>query len=934
MKPQDRPSRRIRVLAGPALGAFTLAALLVGAPAHAQISAQPDRNTSQKSGNDSECAIAKNPSNKQQLFAACNTSTSGLFAARSTNLGATWTYPDPADKTIADGDAGQGPAACCDPTLAWDTFGNLYLGYIDAGLGNIVVLVSTNGGASFTTLASFPGSVDQPTVVAENTTAPGAPVALWVVWNQGGQMVARGAAVTGPGAIGAFNPLQTIPGTASCSFGDIAIAPSGAVVQACQTPVVGEGPASILVNTDADGLGPGNFGAPVTATTTNVGGFDHIPAQSSRSVDAEAGLAYDRFDGAGALPGFPGPSPHLGRLYLVYTEETVNENDDTDVMVRFSDDDGGSWSAPIRVNDDPAAPVRSQFLPRIASNRLSGNVAVCWHDARNSGGNTAAEEYCSIATPTGATPAFFTNVKISDGASTSTGGGVEFGDYAGLDYFQGRLHPIWGDTSNSTANNPNGTSAFDAYTAEVGGGPAANEGDPHIVTVDGVHYDFQGAGEFVALRGDGLVIQTRQAPIATTFNPGANAYTGLATCVSLNSAVAAAVGSHRVTYEPNLSGVPDPSGLQLRVDGALRTVGASGLDLGDGGRISRTSASGGLAIDFPNGTVLTVTPGFWTSQGKWYLNVDVHHATASEGIMGALARGSWLPALPDGTSVGPRPSGLHERYVALYETFADAWRVTDATSLFDYAPGTSTATFTLDEWPRENPPCTLPQEHPAQPLDAAVAERLCRDVADPNRRANCVFDVTVTGEAGFAQTYLATERVEATVTGGAQGGEDGGGAGPFGGPGLLGGRRLAGSFHVGSAHPLGSFDDAVDSNVHFRLDASYPITDRVRLLAMAGYSQFTAETATGANHPRWINLSLNAQVLFPTASGLRWFVQGGPGAYWPESGSSEAGFNLGFGAQIPLASGPFALELGADYHDVQADEDQRFVTVQLGVLFR
>ena len=139
---------------------------------------------------------------------------------------------------------------------------------------------------------------------------------------------------------------------------------------------------------------------------------------------------------------------------------------------------------------------------------------------------------------------------------------------------------------------------------------------------------------------------------------------------------------------------------------------------------------------------------------------------------------------------------------------------------------------------------------------------------------------------------------------------------------------------MGSAHPLGDFDDLVDSNVHFRLDASYGLTDNVRLLAMVGYSQFTAETATGLDHPRWINLSLNAQVLFPTATGLRWFLQGGPGAYWPESGSSEAGFNLGFGAQIPLASGPFTLELGTDYHNVQADVDQDFVTVQLGVLFR
>ena len=57
------------------------------------------------------------------------------------------------------------------------------------------------------------------------------------------------------------------------------------------------------------------------------------------------------------------------------------------------------------------------------------------------------------------------------------------------------------------------------------------DGDPHITTLDGTHYDFQGAGEFVALRdAGGAEIQVRQAPIATTFNPGADPYDGLATC--------------------------------------------------------------------------------------------------------------------------------------------------------------------------------------------------------------------------------------------------------------------------------------------------------------------------------------------------------------------------------------------------------------------
>ncbi len=733
-------------------------------PVSAQINAGPDINTSQKAGADSECSIAKNPANPLQLFASCNTSGPGIFAARSIDGGDTWVYPDAVDKTIADGDAGQGAAACCDPTLAWDSFGNLYVTYLAALVGgsspSIETLLSTDGGQTFTNIGSFAGGgMDQPTIVAQNTTAAGAPVAVWIVWNQSGTMRARGAAATALGTVGAFNALQTIPGGNGCSFGDVAIAPTGVVVQTCQTNTgANTGSANIRINIDADGLGPGNFGATITATATNVSGFDFIPPQNARSVDAEAGLAYDR-----------NPlSPRFGRLYLVYTDEVVDESNDTDVMLRFSDNDGSTWSAPIRVNDDPAAPIRSQFLPRISTNPLSGNVAVCWHDARNSATNTAMRVFCSVATPTPATPAFIANVAVSDAASTSNGTGVEFGDYAGMTYISGGgppgasrfQHPIWGDTSNSTANNPNTTTNFDAYTNWMRGGASTNEGDPHLRTVDGVNYDFQTAGEFVALKSaDGFEVQTRQTAVATDFFPGANPHTGLATCVSLNTSVAARVGGHRVTYQPDSRDAAGQPSLELRIDGVRTALTDTGVMLPGAGRVSRTPV-GGMEIAYRNGALVVVTPGYWSSQGLWYLNVGITGSDALEGIMGAIAQGSWLPALSDGASLGPKPASLAQRYDDLNRKFADSWRVTDKTSLFDYAAGQSTADFTLASWPKDAPPCEVPEMKPAKPAELQFAQQVCRVIVDKQRRENCVFDVAVTGDEGFAKTYRLTEQLE------------------------------------------------------------------------------------------------------------------------------------------------------------------------------
>jgi hypothetical protein len=79
------------------------------------------------------------------------------------------------------------------------------------------------------------------------------------------------------------------------------------------------------VNVDPDGLGPADFGTRVLVTETHIGGFDFIPAQLDRSVDAELGFALDRTDGS-----------HHGRVCPVYTLEQPSESNNTDIYVRFS----------------------------------------------------------------------------------------------------------------------------------------------------------------------------------------------------------------------------------------------------------------------------------------------------------------------------------------------------------------------------------------------------------------------------------------------------------------------------------------------------------------------------------------------------------------------------------------------------------------------
>ncbi|MFZ2162720.1 MAG: hypothetical protein WAW02_10930 [Sideroxyarcus sp.] len=295
---------------------------------------------------------------------------------------------------------------------------------------------------------------------------------------------------------------------------------------------------------------------------------------------------------------------------------------------------------------------------------------------------------------------------------------------------------------------------------------ARDNGDPHIKTVNGIDYDFHGAGEYTLLR-DGMdyEIQARQTPV-TTAGPLPNSYTGLNSCVAVNTALAARVGNHRISYQPDGPLNEQATRMRLRVDGVKQDINALGsINLGVGGRVSKVASGNGIEVDFPNGSSLLVTPGWWSSHNIAYLNISVLNTPATEGIAGFIEPGQWLPRLSDGTFLGPKPNDLSDRYKDLNKTFSKSWRVSNASSLFDYAPGTSTATYTTQGWPFENASsCEIPNMSKVKPIDRDMAKRACLKVIDPDNRKNCVMDVAVTGEIGFAKNYLLAQKLELAST--------------------------------------------------------------------------------------------------------------------------------------------------------------------------
>ena len=450
-----------------------LSAVLLGSAGIEPVQASsgiPSRivNISRLAGNQAETAVAVDPTDPSNIVVTSNLADfSGLLEAYSTDGGVTWTT-----QIIADGD--ELGLACCDSSLAFDSYGNLFMTYLVYDRIALPIALSTDNGASFRVIDSITAKVDAPVLplagrgrvsIPDQPTITTGPGSVWVTYTGGQSIQAAGASVTGFGSVGRFGQPEVAVGAKLGHFGDIAVGPDGQVLVVYQD-ASGEGPSHIYTDLDPDGLGPAGFDPARFVGITNVGDYDTIPAAAAVTVDAETGLAWDRTGG-----------PHDGRVYLLWTQEHPNESNDMDVMVQFSDDGGATWSRAVRVNDDLG--VNSQFMPKIALDPTTGNVAVAWYDCRNDLGagrpgdtngipNDDAMIYAAVSTDGAVT--FGPNVRVAAMVSNSADAhwGLDFGDYAGLAFQAGSFYPVWADNSNSTRDNPDGRlHEMDVYTARV-----------------------------------------------------------------------------------------------------------------------------------------------------------------------------------------------------------------------------------------------------------------------------------------------------------------------------------------------------------------------------------------------------------------------------------------------------------------------------------
>jgi len=164
-----------------------------------------------------------------------------------------------------------------------------------------------------------------------------------------------------------------------------------------------------------------------------IGGEGFSPFYCIRSSNAQFGGQTPTFDQitqvdmGGTIGGFGGINPDglWGQLFLAIDHSGTATNNNiymlasvvppgrstTDVMFVRSTDDGATFSAPVKVNDDPVNPNKWHWFGTF-SVAPNGRLDAVWYDTRNAANNTDSQLFYSFSTDTGVT--WSANVAVSN----------------------------------------------------------------------------------------------------------------------------------------------------------------------------------------------------------------------------------------------------------------------------------------------------------------------------------------------------------------------------------------------------------------------------------------------------------------------------------------------------------------------------------------
>jgi subtilisin-like proprotein convertase family protein len=355
-----------------------------------------------------EPSIAVNPTNPMNMvigWRQFDTVTSNFRTAGwayTSNGGQTWTFPGVLQPGVFRSD----------PALDADAQGNFYYQSLKSNL-TADVYKSTNGGVSWLApVTEFGGDKNWLVVDRSGGASSGQ---IYGIWQRFGGACC-GSNVFTRSTNGGASFQAPVAVASSPTFGILAVGPNGEVYA-----------------TGIDGTVTQDFNHFVVAKSTNAGNPAATPTFSGGRVN---------LGGYMQISTGPNPGGLLGQANVavdrssgatrgnVYVAASVAAGDPLDVALIRSTDGGTTWSAPVRVNDDPSQTNWQWFAAHSVAR--NGRIDVIWNDSRSSGQPNLSQLYYAYSWDGGVT--WSANVPVSPVFNSLVGfpNQSKIGDYSGI----------------------------------------------------------------------------------------------------------------------------------------------------------------------------------------------------------------------------------------------------------------------------------------------------------------------------------------------------------------------------------------------------------------------------------------------------------------------------------------------------------------------
>ncbi len=366
-----------------------------------------------------EVSMASHPSNPLWYFNAFNSTSSSLGSIPHYSInGLDWATVNPT----------WGATMWGDPVAAYDSIGNLYFENMygtGASILGCKVARSTNNGQSWVSVTTAIAGVDKNWIACDQTSGPFANYVYTTMTATGGNF-ARSTDFGATWQTTNTFPTQTLPGMMVAVGPDVS--GSNNIPGGCVYVVTNSGSAFASTYTfyrSTDGgltfsqMSSQNFSNYVG---TNVSGRNSVENMRTRPYPF---IAADNSYG-----------PYRGRLYLVYSSNyPAGDGFKPDIWLRYSTNQGVTWSEAIRINDDESPEDNHQWMPAIWVDKQTGRFYCKWWDTRNCVVNDdSTDVYASFSDDGGVTWApnqRITNRMFKINCTTCGGGGTPRyqGDY-------------------------------------------------------------------------------------------------------------------------------------------------------------------------------------------------------------------------------------------------------------------------------------------------------------------------------------------------------------------------------------------------------------------------------------------------------------------------------------------------------------------------